>query len=113
MQSIVDQVKNFVCWARPQLGLRGRVQIRLVNRHIRNSHQLTFGYFDIDNNCIVVCVKHRHINDVLRTVAHEITHLAQHQRSALTASDGRTGSNIENQANAVAGILMRKWNNNN
>jgi Zn-dependent peptidase ImmA (M78 family) len=111
MQSIVDQVKSFVRWARPQLGLHGRIQIRLTRKQARNGNQHTFGYFDIENNCIVVCVRNRHINDVLRTVAHEIIHLAQHQRSPLGVEDGRTGSNIENQANAVAGVLMRKWNN--
>lgn len=36
--------------------------------------------------------------------------LAQGNIRELTADDGATGSDIENQANALAGILLRLWN---
>jgi Zn-dependent peptidase ImmA (M78 family) len=55
----------------------------------------------------------RHPTDVIRTVAHELVHRAQHQHQPLSSSDGVTGSDVENQANSVAGILMRMWSMNN
>ena len=42
-------------------------------------------------------------------LAHELVHVAQHQIMPLAANDGATGSDIENEANALAGILMRLW----
>jgi Zn-dependent peptidase ImmA (M78 family) len=46
----------------------------------------------------------------LRTLAHELVHLAQANFKELTPEDGVTGSDVENEANALAGILMRLWN---
>jgi glycyl-tRNA synthetase (class II) len=47
--------------------------------------------------------------DVLRTVAHELTHALQHERESLPDTAGDTGSPFENEANARAGILMREY----
>jgi Zn-dependent peptidase ImmA (M78 family) len=81
-----------------------------VNRDIQNGSQKTFGYFDPRTQQIVVCIKDRHPTDCLRTLAHEMVHMAQGNIRELTADDGATGSDIENQANALAGILLRLWN---
>jgi hypothetical protein len=51
----------------------------------------------------------RHIMDVLRTVAHELTHKHQHEREAVPNDAGETGSRYENEANARAGVLMRDY----
>jgi hypothetical protein len=53
----------------------------------------------------------RHIMDVLRTVAHELTHKHQHERdgSDMGPDAGETGSPYENEANARAGVLMRDY----
>jgi hypothetical protein len=49
--------------------------------------------------------------DVLRTVAHELTHKHQHEREGeqMGADAGETGSPYENEANARAGVLMRDY----
>jgi hypothetical protein len=47
--------------------------------------------------------------DVLRTVAHELTHKHQHERESVPSDAGETGSPYENEANARAGILMRDY----
>jgi hypothetical protein len=49
--------------------------------------------------------------DVLRTVAHELTHRHQHERDGedMDHTAGETGSPWENEANARAGILMRDY----
>ena len=43
----------------------------------------------------------------MRTLAHELVHLAQDEQNQ--DIDGSDGSKHENQANAVAGVIMRKW----
>ena len=102
--------RDFIVWCRPRLRLTGAIRVRLVNRDIQNGSQKTFGYFDPRTQQIVVCIKDRHPTDCLRTLAHELCHLAQGNIRELTAEDGATGSDIENEANALAGILLRLWN---
>jgi len=47
--------------------------------------------------------------DILRTLAHELVHRKQAEMGPLTAEDGKTGSEAENEANAAAGILLRQF----
>lgn len=108
--ALVDQVRDFIAWCRPKLNLPAGIKVKLVNTDIQHGAQKTFGYWDGDNNLIVICVKDRHPTDVLRTLAHELVHVAQNHVSPLNSSDGVTGSDIENEANALAGIIMRLWN---
>jgi hypothetical protein len=69
----------------------------------------TFGRYINDKNLLEVAWGQRHIMDVLRTIAHELTHRRQHEREAVPATAGETGSEYENEANARAGVLMRDY----
>jgi hypothetical protein len=69
----------------------------------------TFGRYIDDHNLLEVAWGQRHIMDVLRTVAHELTHRHQHEREDVPSDAGETGSRYENEANARAGILMRDY----
>lgn len=65
----------------------------------------SFGEFTDDG--IRVVQKNRHPMDVMRTLAHELVHWKQ--RVDGLELDGSDGSEIENQANALAGVLLRKF----
>lgn len=65
----------------------------------------SFGEFN--NNKIEVVSMGRHPMDVMRTLAHELVHWKQMVSNM--PLDGGDGSDTENQANAVAGIIMRKF----
>jgi hypothetical protein len=65
----------------------------------------SFGVFDGDT--IQVVTKGRHPMDVMRTLAHELVHWKQ--RIEGMELDGSDGSETENQANAMAGVIMRKF----
>ena len=71
----------------------------------------TFGRYINEKNILEVAFGQRHIMDVLRTVAHELTHRHQHERDGekMDHTAGETGSPWENEANARAGILMRDY----
>ena len=69
----------------------------------------TFGRYINDKKMLEVAWGQRHIMDILRTVAHELTHKHQHEREDVPASAGETGSEYENEANARAGVLMRDY----
>lgn len=64
----------------------------------------SFGVFD---GTIKVVTKDRHPVDVMRTLAHELVHWKQ--KSENMELDGSDGSDTENQANSIAGIIMRKF----
>lgn len=65
----------------------------------------SFGVFD--GNSINVVTLNRHPMDVMRTLAHELVHWKQMMDG--DELDGSDGSSTENEANAVAGMIMRKF----
>jgi hypothetical protein len=69
----------------------------------------SFGYFDPNNNQIWVYVKNRNMADILRTLAHELVHRKQDEDGRIDYESGETGSDIENEANAKAGVLLRDY----
>jgi hypothetical protein len=87
----------------PTVKLRRDPQWPVVNK--------TFGRYRNDLAMLEVAWGRRHIMDVLRTVAHELTHRHQHERDGeeMDHTAGETGSPWENEANARAGILMRDY----
>jgi hypothetical protein len=69
----------------------------------------SFGRYRDDLGQIDLAVGNRHIMDVLRTLAHELQHRKQDEREHMPPGAGDTGSRFENEAHAVAGVLMRKY----
>lgn len=89
------------------LDLENFPPINLVNDqpYIEGENKKSFGVFD--GNTIHVITYGRHPIDVMRTLSHELTHWKQKQLNM--ELDGSDGSEIENQANSIAGIIMRKF----
>ena len=56
--------------------------------------------------------KGRHFIDVCRSIVHELQHCKQNEEGRIgrnISKEGETGSDIENEANAVAGQIMRLY----
>lgn len=98
----VSRIKSFVKFCVNRLNLKTKPRIKLTNK----VEATALGYFSPDTGTIVVVVKDRHQMDIMRTLAHELVHLKQSESRKL---DGSTGSRDENQANAMAGVLLRVW----
>ena len=69
----------------------------------------SFGYFDPNANKIWVYCGNRNMADILRTLAHELVHRKQDEDGRINYESGKTGSEIENEANAKAGVLLRDF----
>ena len=73
----------------------------------------TTASYDYTNDVKVIKIngKGRAIVDILRSIAHELTHHKQYEEGRITDSkkDGADGSDIENEANAKAGYFIRKY----
>jgi hypothetical protein len=69
----------------------------------------SFGQYNPANREITVYIKNRNMADILRTLCHEIVHHKQNEEGRLQSDSGKTGSDIENEANAQAGIMLREY----
>lgn len=70
------------------------------------AHHSFGGYGD---QHIEITIVNRHIMDVCRTLAHELVHFKQDLEDRIGPHSGEDGSPIENEANAEAAVIMRKW----
>jgi hypothetical protein len=104
-----DTLRDFVNYCAEQLGLKRMPTVKLRRDPQWSVVNRTFGRYQDDANTLEVAFGQRHIMDVLRTVAHELTHKRQHERNTVPDDAGETGSPYENEANARAGILMRDY----
>jgi Zn-dependent peptidase ImmA (M78 family) len=102
------QLPNFVKFACDQLDINEHPTIDVVDR-VPDTDGTTFGRYDNVKNVIYIVAKGRHPKDVFRTLAHELVHYQQGQQDRLNPMSGETGSDEENEANSVAGIIMRDY----
>ena len=94
-----------------------------VKRELRISHDIPIIFMDdanfakkiaafgeiSDKNVIHISIINRHPMDILRTVAHEYIHYKQHIEKGNSQRSSHAGSLTENQANAKAGEIIRKY----
>jgi hypothetical protein len=97
-----QRIKDFASWAIKQLEIKKAPRIKLVAGSGTNA----LGYFNSETKDIVIAFKNRHQMDIMRTLAHELVHRKQSESGEI---NGETGSSNENEANALAGVLLRHW----
>ena len=107
--TLIDALRDFLPLAVKHLKLENLPKIKLL-RDVDTEHVPSFGKFSNDDRIVHVDIENRHPNDVLRTLAHELTHYAQGEHGKLDSSSWHTGSPVEDQANAQAGVIMREFN---
>lgn len=73
----------------------------------KNMHSL--GAYNPKSDELLVVKGPRLTADILRTLAHELVHRKQDEMSPLKPEDGKTGSEVENEANAAAGVILRQF----
>ena len=107
--TLIDALRDFLPLAVKHLKIKKLPKIKLL-RDVETEHMPSFGKFSNDDRTVHLGIKNRHPNDILRTLAHELTHYAQGVNDQLDADSGATGSPEEDQANAEAGVIMREFN---
>jgi hypothetical protein len=105
----VRDVADFVNFAKEQLDIDDDIKIELAFE--RTPDLRTTAYYNNGDNRVKIYVKDRAIIDICRSIAHELVHHKQNLEGRITnpEMDGADGSDIENEANAVAGVIIRKW----
>lgn len=102
-------ITNFINFAKEYLGIDDNVKVELAFEKTPDIR--TTAYYNGEENRLKVYVKNRAVVDVCRSIAHELVHHLQNLQGRITDAikDGADGSEIENEANAVAGVIIRKW----
>ena len=110
-ESKQQSIQNFVEYATKRLKLKETPKITLVGGREFAEVKTSLGGYNPDDKSIYVATEGRLTADILRTVAHEMVHRKQDEMHLVknAEKDGADGSPIENQAHAVAGILMREY----
>ena len=83
-------------------------QSNILNKNNFNIKSSAGGYYPAEK-LIKVQTENRALPDYLRSLAHEMVHHRQNELKLLGEDSGKTGSKQENQANTIAGILMREF----
>lgn len=109
LSTLHSALRDFLPLAMQELELTTLPKIKLSHT-LHGQGQPSFGGFIPDIKSIRLAVTGRHPVDICRTLAHELVHFKQNENNQLNPDSGETGSNEENEANSVAGIIMRKFN---
>jgi len=105
--SLEQIVSEFVAAIQQELGIGKLPTIKLRRDPEWTRRNGSFGRYDPDANVLFVATAGRHVLDVLRTLAHELTHRRQDELENIPDWGGETGSRFEDEANAMAGRIMR------
>jgi hypothetical protein len=106
-----NSIQHFVEYATKKLKLKETPKITLLSGREYSEVKTSLGGYNPMSKEIYVAIEGRLTADILRTLAHEMVHRKQDELGLVKdeVKDGATGSPIENQAHAVAGILMRNY----
>jgi hypothetical protein len=105
----VRDVADFVNFAKDYLKIEDDVKVELAFK--KTPDLRTTAYYNNGDKRVKIYVKDRAIIDVCRSIAHELVHHKQNISGAFEDAEdpGADGSEFENEANAVAGVIIRKW----
>jgi hypothetical protein len=101
-------IGDFVTYVSEYLSV-SKPKIKLMNQSTYTEQYHSFGGYMPSEEKIMVVVHNRNMADILRTVAHEMVHHMQNLDDRLNPNSGEDGSPEENEANSLAGIIMRQF----
>lgn len=108
--SRTDIIDDFIAFCKQELQIETLPDIDVNDDIDRAKEMRTYGCYAPGAQTLWVYGKtKRNLGDLLRTLAHELTHHKQNIEGRLYDGAGTTGSDIENEANALAAQIMRKY----
>ena len=99
---------EFTLFCADNLPIEGDFKVHMVSQ--REPHSITTtALYEVGNNCCRVYCKDRALADCLRSIAHEMTHMMQDQIGLISGPIRDAGGFHEDQANARAGELLKRF----
>lgn len=106
-----DLVKEFVDFCLKLLKIKDSTGLKVV-LSIEKDKFTTYAYYDLNIKLVAVYCIDRAILDCFRSLAHELVHFKQDINNEIKndqVSDENDGVPIEDEANSIAGVIMRKF----
>lgn len=100
----IAAIEKFAKHCIKELGLKGKIKITLSKKQ---TGMPTAGYFNPHDCTVFVAVHNRAMADIMRTLAHELTHCKQKQDGVEFPDDDEGLQPYENMANQSSGKLVR------
>jgi Zn-dependent peptidase ImmA (M78 family) len=102
-----ETINHFIAFCKDKLGLEKIPPIKFSNdtADTRENHRM--GYFDPAEHHIWIYIGNRNMADILRTLCHELVHAKQREEDRI--HDNAPDSDIEKEADMVAGQLMKQY----
>jgi hypothetical protein len=102
-------IRDFIKQCYATMGIQSSPEIVITNDKNWCKAHRSFGSYEPARGKITAYLGDRNLADFLRTLAHEMQHHAQNEQGRLEINSGDTGSPIEDEANSVAGIVLRNY----
>ena len=103
-------IEDFIMFACSHLGIDpNKANVEISYDPTEAAGMRSFGKQTPSSGEIRVVAVNRNLADVLRTLAHELVHRKQQLEDRLYPGAGEDGSDLENEANAKAAVIMRKY----
>lgn len=106
-RELTDLDMQFIKFCISELGIETSPKIKIGDDHAVAQEVRAMGYYSPVDNQIWVLRGDRVPADWYRTLAHELVHWRQ--RELGQEMDGSDGSELENEANSKAGVLLREF----
>lgn len=110
-ESFDKKMNDFILFAKDYLNLQEVPEIEFLEQ---KEDDMTSAVYDPASKTVKVIRNGRAFFDICRSVAHELVHRSQHEEvKDGSMIDGTAGSEDENEANALAGEMIRVYGENN
>jgi hypothetical protein len=107
---IESDIQDFLAFCIEKLEIQESPRIAIVNEIPSGTH----GAYWPDRKTIKVVGRGRCLSDILRSLAHELVHHQQNEQNRIEIiNDDGVGGHIEDEANSVAGQLVKAYGINN
>tara|TARA_A100001011_G_scaffold355522_1_gene398771 strand:- start:350 stop:772 length:423 start_codon:yes stop_codon:yes gene_type:complete len=104
----INLIGDFCLFCAEELPIIGDFEIYIISN--RSDHDIkTTAAYHVGNNICKVYGKNRALVDILRSIAHEMTHMMQDEQGLLKGHIQDAGGFHEDQANARAGELIKRF----
>lgn len=104
-----ERILDFIDWCKDKLNIEQPLPKIKFQDEKEGPDQHHTGYYNDHKNILWVYTGNRNLIDILRTVAHELTHRKQAEQGRVSNDQSYPGSPIEQEADAMAGYLMKLY----
>jgi hypothetical protein len=106
----IEIIANFIDRCNTELSIDENCNYSIYFVDDRKKHGIkTTAFYDPRDNTIKIYAKGRMMIDCLRSLAHEMTHMMQQEKGLITGPVKDEGGFHEDQANAKAGLIVKRF----